>query len=194
MSINMVELERTQTIWRIRVACWISTHTPNALEHARALTHTNTYYLLLFHTDNDSQTLFNITLDVYGLSCLEKKKVHSLSVTWLEGIKWCFLCVRTSDVSKKWRGRNSMGISFKFYCSWASTFLSPHPTSTFPPPPPLPPPNISLWRCSCPANTGRFRLAGVVCLKPCLITNLVSLVDLSCHSCLLSPHAHPPFI
>ena len=68
MSKNMVEPDRQQTIWRMRVACWISkdtrvqaharahapTHTP-AHVNARARTHTHTHtqrnmwFLLFFH-------------------------------------------------------------------------------------------------------------------------------------------------
>jgi hypothetical protein len=42
MSKNMVEPEKPQTVWRMRVACWIS-------KGARAHSHTNTLFFLLFH-------------------------------------------------------------------------------------------------------------------------------------------------
>ena len=67
------------TIWRIRVACWISNatrlHTPTPLRHTHARTHsrahtqTNMSYLLLFHGNNDSRTRLSVTLYVHCLSC-----------------------------------------------------------------------------------------------------------------------------
>jgi hypothetical protein len=83
MSKNMVELERTHTIWRLRVAYWISkqahvralaptpthSHTDaHACRHPRARTRTHTQrtmsYLLL-----STVTLLNVTLHVHYLSC-----------------------------------------------------------------------------------------------------------------------------
>ena len=62
------------TIWRIRVACWISkatcsyahahAHAPG-YPHTYTHTHTNNWYVLLFHSNNDSQTRLNVTLFVH---------------------------------------------------------------------------------------------------------------------------------
>jgi hypothetical protein len=58
----------------------------------------------------------------------------------------------------------------------------------------LPPPPNEYSQYFSPTQTGRSRLAGAVCLSPCVITNLVPQLNHSCHSCLLSSHAHPPLI
>ena len=74
------------TIWRIRVACWISkaeiarvhmSKDPVSHTHARAREHTDKHvilYLLRFHGNNNSRTHLNITLYVHCLSCHDLKQ------------------------------------------------------------------------------------------------------------------------
>jgi hypothetical protein len=91
MSTNLVESYRPDdvTTWRIRVQCWISkaacAHShAHAQARAHARTHnTNMYYLLLFHGNNDSRTLLNITLYVHCLACLYMSWYHWRIVTVL---------------------------------------------------------------------------------------------------------------
>ena len=85
MSKNMVEPERTPTIWRLRVAYWISKPT-RSQAHARArapktthpLTHTHTHthahrnmcYLFLSTATMVSRTRLIVTIHVHCLSCV----------------------------------------------------------------------------------------------------------------------------
>ena len=81
MSKNVAETGATNdiTIWRIRLACWISEATRvhaharvHAPRHPLARTRARAYgqiYLILFHGNNDSKTRLSVALYVHYLSC-----------------------------------------------------------------------------------------------------------------------------
>jgi hypothetical protein len=84
MSKNVVGSERQQTIWRMRVACWISkptrthahaqTHAPRHA-HTRSRTHIEIYNTYCFSMATMvTHTRFSVTLCVHCLSCFKESR------------------------------------------------------------------------------------------------------------------------
>jgi hypothetical protein len=69
------------TIWRIRVACWISnatcTHAHANAQSPGKRTHTHMQYLSLFHDNNNSRTRLYVMLHEHCLSCYRFSLIFS---------------------------------------------------------------------------------------------------------------------